>query len=161
MKKPETISEITLFLTEVIDKVLTLNASSFGKFTSNRLPDDYIYQKWIGKEKDFTDVYLNLDSTNQELFIRYVFGDRVDENCYYYSILLHEFFLFCWNFDSKGCENPFKGKYADHLCKMATGKKNPNWIKAMQILQMFKKLDTNGRTYLTWCCFGKKKEGQP
>jgi hypothetical protein len=155
--KPNTIGEISIFLTTVIEKVISLTPASFGKFTADRLPDDYLYNKWIGKKKDFADVYLNMDDENRQLFIKYVIGQDC-EHSYYLAATLQRFFLFCWNYDSSDfTENPFTGKYKDLLCKKATGKKNPNWITSKQVQLLFHKLDRNGKEYITWCIFGVKK----
>lgn len=152
--QPKKIPEITSFLNHVIHKVLALTPSSFGKFTPDNLPDNYIYNKWLQKEKDFVDVYLNLDSDNRAAFIRYVVGETEHE--YYLAALVHLFFLFACNYDSAGCENPFSGKYGEMLTKLATGKKTAPGISAMEVIKCFYNCDTNGKQYLTWCCFGKK-----
>jgi hypothetical protein len=156
-KKPETIKEITDFLSITIQKVLHLKAASFGKFTEKHLADDYLYRKWIGKDKDFADVYLNMDNDHQRLFIKYVLEEDNEED-FYLSTVLHRFFLFCWNWDSREfTENPFGGKYKDLLCKAATGKTKPSGITSKQVQRLFHKLDDNGKAYLTWCVFGAKK----
>jgi len=156
-KMPETIKEIKDFLSLALQKVSKLNASSFGKFTAPHLPDDYLYRKWIGKDKDFADVYLNMDNTNQRLFIKYLI-EKDSEIDFALSVILHQFFLFCWNWDSpQFTENPFAGKHKDLLYKEATGKKNPSGVSSKQVQALFNKLDDNGKTYLTWCVFGQKK----
>jgi hypothetical protein len=154
---PKTIGEIKDFLTLCIDKALSLKAVNFAHFTPARLPDDYIYNKWLSKKKDFADVYLNMDGEAQRKFVKWVVGPR--ENLYTLSAILHRFFLFCWNWDSKDfTENPFEGKHKDLMCMKATGKRNPSWIMSKDVQKLFHKLDNNGKTYLTWCVFGKKKE---
>ena len=155
LKKPETLGEIKDFLEIAISKTLSLTPSSFGKFTPSHLPDDYLYDKWLGKEKDFSDVYLNMDPGCQNLFIEYILGSNEVED--YYRSILHHFFIFCWNYDSTGCEDPFRGKYADYLTKLSTGKKNASGVRSMQVIRLFHKLDKNGKMYLTWCAFGSKK----
>src|SRR5436853_6994247 len=93
--KPETFADIASFLEKCIDKVFRLTPSSFGKFTPSHLNDDYLYNKWIGKEKDFADLYMNCDKGIQERFVVYVIGET--EHAFYLSCILHRFFLFCWN----------------------------------------------------------------
>jgi hypothetical protein len=156
IKKPETIKEITDFLSIAIEKAMSLNASSFGKFTADHLSDDYFFNKWIGKKKDFADVYLNMDNDNQQLFIKYAVG-QASEHSFFLSQILRRFFNFCFNFHSSDfTENPFTGKYGIQLTKAATGKKNPAWITSSQVQKLFHKLDDDGKQYLTWCVFGVK-----
>lgn len=155
IKKPETLGEIKDFLTMAIKKALALTPASFGKFTSDRLPDDYLYDKWIGKNKDFGDVYLNMDDTNRELYIKYVVGQSY-EDIFYLSFILRHFFMFCYNYDSRDFkQNPFTGKYGQALLIQATGKKNPSGVTCLQVQKLFNKLDDNGKLYLVECAFGE------
>jgi len=155
--KPTTISEIVPFINQAVIKTLSLTPSSFGKFTSDHLPDDYFYYKWLGKNKEFTDVYLNMDPTHQALFVKYVIGEEVEEDAHL-AALLNRFFLFTHNYDSDDfCENPFAGKYGAMLMKLATGKTKPSFITGMQVINCFYKCDWNGKLYLTKCALGAKK----
>lgn len=146
------------FLDIALEKIATLTPASFGKFTSPRLEDDYIYQKWIGKKKDFTDVYLNLDPTHQELFVQYC--GIPEEMAWEYASHLSRFFLFANNYDSSDFgENPFAHpKNGPYLRKLATGKENPQGIHAMEVLKAYRATHNDEwKYYMLRCALGVKQ----
>lgn len=151
-----TISAIREFLSIVTGKIVNLSPASFGKFTPSYLPENYFYTKWINDKKDFTSIYLNMDSCAREAFIKYC---GIETEVSPHSQLLSMFLLFCANYDSPDYyENPFAARYARYLYKKATGRNVINsGVKAMQVVKLFHKLDDNGKAYLVNCCFSKKK----
>jgi len=152
-----TLQDIKPFIDKALVKVANLTPSSFGKFTANRLPDDYLYDKWIGKKKDFTDVYLNLDPQHQELFCKYVGTEYGDSE---HAALLKRFFLFCNNYDSSDFrEDPFNHKEnGAYLKKVATGITDPSGVRAMEVLKCYRSVNENWQKYILGCALGAKKE---
>lgn len=151
-----TTTTIREFLTIAIEKIVNLSPASFGKFTPEGLPENYIYNKWIEKDKCFVRLYLDLDAKNRDAFIKYC---GMETEVSPHSQLLSMFLLFCANYDSPDYyENPFAAKYAAYLYKKATGRNIINsGVKSMQVVKLFHKLDDNGKAYLVNCCFAKKK----
>lgn len=153
--KPKTIGECQETLDILIEKILNLKPESFQWFTRDDLPKTYLLNKWLSMKKDFTDVYLNMDYTHEELFLKYC---GIQEHLEYYSRFLRRFLLFANNYDAPDyCANPFAGEHGGFLRELATGDKNAQGITAMQILHAWRKSERGVKLYLTHCCFGVKR----
>lgn len=146
------LGEIRVILNTALLKATNLTAVSFGKFTPARLPEDYLYQKWKGFDKDFGRLFLNMDMQGRKLFM--IYSGQTEEKADESARILSDWLRFACNFNTSEYHNPFEDKRHGKLfCKMATGKLNPSWIYCKDVIKCYLKGSPQERLYLVACCF--------
>lgn len=155
----DTITGIKPLIDQVVKTIVNLKEADFGKFTAERLPSDYFVSSWKAKN-NFCDVWGNMDSTHQALFLRFC-GYTDDAQMYLAIAWVNRFFSWAFNWDAERYSfNAFDRRTinGNNAAKLVTGKSNPQGIRDIEILRAYHRLNDDWKRYFLMAAFNAKKK---